>query len=204
MDEGGPARSDGSETGASEPSDVPEPGGDATEDRPGMSLEDLAGSLAAFHVATLVAIAILAGHLAGILGDALGGLDTLVGIGLYFLLWGIVHVTVDRWLAGAGTWPVDPVSLVGRAAAWGAVTGTGFLWALLTLFLASRVLAEGPGEFSFRFAVLAVSIGYVVGGAVAGAVGAAVATVFGSVDYALIALAVRVGGADGRRPDSSG
>lgn len=158
----------------------------------GLPLADLAGPLAAFHVATLVAVGVLGLHLGGVLGNGLAGLDTLVGIGIYLLLWAITHVTVGRWLTGAGGWPVDLVRFLARAAAWGGVTGTGFLWAILTAVVAVQVATEGPGAFTLTQLGFVIGIGVGVGGALAAVVGGAVGVVFGAIDYVLLAGGIRL------------
>jgi hypothetical protein len=49
-----------------------------------------AWALSTFHTARLVAVLVLLVHLSGGLGDLLSGLNTLLGLVLFALLWAVV------------------------------------------------------------------------------------------------------------------
>lgn len=134
----------------------------ATGDGPGLR----SVALPTFHVTVLVALGLTLLHVAGALGEALAGLETLVGVLLYGLLWGVTWWTNRRWLAtttGASTWPTLRSGL-----AWGAVTGVAFLVGLLvTLAVATDVPWVTLAVLSFAGVVASAVVGAVVGGAFA-------------------------------------
>ena len=106
----------------------------------------LVWTLAAFHTATLVALAVAALHLAGRLGALLAGLDTAVGAAAYLYLWAVTWWTNRRWLAASGpalaTGAADPRAVAVGAARWGAVAGLGVLLPALAV---GSVLFVGTG-----------------------------------------------------------
>lgn len=145
-------------------------------------------SLGAFHAATLVAVLVALGHTAGALGDLLGGLNTVVGLALYLLLWGLSWGATRSVLAR-----VPPATIetggVGAAVAWGALGGAGAGMAFLVGVVLVAIIPALLGGIE----PLSVVLILLIGGTVAAVVGAIVGGLFALVDVALFRLAVRVG-----------
>lgn len=138
-------------------------------------------ALASFHAATLLVAPLALLYAVGALGSLLQGVHTATGLGLYLALWGLTWWTNGRWLAAT--------DLDGRrgtvvsAATWGAVTGVGFLFALLVAVAVS--LPE----------LVTVAVFALVGAPVAALVGAVVGAGFAVVDLAVVAAGERLGAA---------
>lgn len=125
-------------------------------------------ALASFHTAALTAVIVASLYLAGALGDLLGGLDTLVGLGLYLGLWASTWWTTRRAFAAiadigrdASVW-----GLLGTAGKWGGVNGVSFFWLLLVGFTVLNAAYEVPLVLLFAAAagsVLALGVGGIVG-----------------------------------------
>ena len=144
--------------------------------------------LGTFHVAMLTVAAVLALQHGGAVGDVLSGLDTALGLGLYAFLWAVTWWTTRRGLRAAWRAGREPTwkNGLGRALAWGGVTGIVFFGGVFAAFLV-LLIAEGVGGFA------SLGIG-LVGAVVAALVGAVVGGVLGLFDVALLRI-VRVFGA---------
>jgi len=139
----------------------------------------LAWVLAAFHTATLLVAGLAPLYAVGALGSLLQGLHTATGFALYLSLWGLGWWTTTQVLAAA------PLS-VGRemltaAATWGAVTGVGFLFVLLTVV-----------AITLREPIL-VAVVALVGAPIAALIGAVVGVAFALLDTLLVHLGTRLG-----------
>jgi hypothetical protein len=154
---------------ASEASEVPVES--SVDDDPGID-PLFAWALASFHAAVLLAVPLALAHAVApvALGGVLGGLDTLVGVGLYSVLWGSTWWSNRRYLAASDFEDVAATVRVG--ARWGAVTGLP----LLACVVVAALVVTNP-----LFAALLV----VVGGVAALLVGAVVGSVLAGVDVAL-------------------
>jgi len=141
----------------------------------------LAGSLAAFHVATLAVGSVLLLHAVGALGSLLQGVGTATGLALYLALWGVTWLTNRRWLAATAL--QGPRGTVVPGAKWGIVTGVGFLPVVLVVV---GVTVREP---------LLVAALAVVGTPVATLVGAITGAGFAALDLAVVAAGRRL--ADG-------
>ena len=147
----------------------------------------LVWALSAFHAALLVAVAVAALYAAGVLGDALAGVDTAVGVLAYGYLWAVTWGTnraTLRELDGdllAGE--PAPVVLAVAAAKWGGVAG---VLVFLPVFVVALVFVLGAGGLDSLPFVLA---GGLFGGLLAAGVGAIVGGVFGLLDLGLLGAA---------------
>lgn len=146
----------------------------------------LAWTFASFHVALLVAVAIWLVHLGNGLGDLLSGLDTLLGLGLYGVLWVVVWRATDRALAAAPPATSSAGTLLRSGAAYGAATGVAVLFLLLVPVGLSLLLRGGE-------LVSVVLIGG-IGALVASAVGALLGAAFALLDAGLVRAGRRLGG----------
>lgn len=144
-------------------------------------------SLGTFHVAILTVVAVLALQRSGVIGGALSGLDTAIGLGLYLFLWAITWWTTRRglrtaWRDGRGpTWKNGLAS----ALVWGGVTGIVFFDGLFVVVFVTAV-AEGASVL----ATLGIGL---IGAFVAMLVGAVVGGVLGLLDIALLRIARTLG-----------
>ena len=137
--------------------------------------------LASFHAATPLVAPLALLYAVGALGSLLQGVHTATGLGLYLALWGLTWWTNGRWLAVTR---LDGLrETVVPAAKWGAVTGVGFLFALLV------AVAVSLPEPAF-VAILAL-----VGAPVSALVGAVVGAGFAALDLAIVAAGERLAGA---------
>ena len=143
--------------------------------------------LASFHVTVLVTLAVGGLHLSGALGDILGGLSTLVGLGFFAYLWGVTWWTNRRVLqraplADATTAP-GARALVLAGTGWGGVTGL----VVVVLPLAGLAVAFSTGgEVLSALRVLA------LGGLGGTTIGAIVGLVAAVVDIGLVRLVARI------------
>jgi len=146
-------------------------------------------ALASFHTATLTALLVGGVYLSGALGDLLGGLDTLVGLGLYLGLWATTWWTTRRAFAAIGAagreGPVSRSVLLGTGGKWAGVDGVLFLWLLVGVATASSlsvgsVTVEGALYF-LAFVGVASLLAFVVG--------AVVGLLFAALDLAAFRIA---------------
>lgn len=144
----------------------------------------LAWSLASFHTALLVTLLLAGLYATGAVGELLGGLDTVVGLGIYGYLWALTWWTNRRWLEDVGLalaeLPSEPRVVVGAALRWGAVAGLLFLVGPLVVLVGLFVVDGGFGALPF------VVLTGLVGALLAAAVGALVGGVFATLDLALL------------------
>jgi hypothetical protein len=132
----------------------------------------LAWGLASFHAAVLLVVPLWVGHAVApvALGGLLDGLDTLVGVALFLVLWGSTWWSNRRYLATSAL--ETPRGTVVAGAKWGAATGLP----LLGCVVLAALVATSP-----VFAAVLLVAGSVVApflGAVVGAVLAGVDVVF--------------------------
>lgn len=157
-------------------------------------------ALATFHATTFVVAIVLFAYAGGGLGQALGGLNTFVGLGLFVALWATTYVTTAKALAG-----LDLVSsargragYVRRTLRWGSRNGMAFLAVLGIVALFAALSSTRPQDLvsGILFPALFIApIALVVSAGVGGAVG----VIFGVIDLGLFALA---GLGDGDSPSS--
>ncbi|WP_137287078.1 hypothetical protein [Halorussus salinisoli] len=163
-------------------------------------------ALASFHTATLVAVLVTAFYLAGTLGDLLGGLDTLFGLGLYLVLWAGTWWTTRRVLRAvadatsetdtASETGTSALAVVGVGGKWGGVNGVLFFWVLFVGFVALNASLE----------IDAVAFLFVAGGIgtlLALGIGAIVGVVFAVLDLALFRAARGLAPAPASAPESA-
>jgi hypothetical protein len=148
----------------------------------GRDAGELAWALAAFHVATLVAIGLFALAATGALGSLLQGVHTATGLGLYLGLWVITWRTNRRWLDATALRGVRTTVVSG--ARWGAVTGFGGL----LLVLAVVGLAVGEALLVAALALVGTPLSLLVGGVVGAG--------FALVDLLIVAAGRRAAGID--------
>jgi hypothetical protein len=141
-------------------------------------------SLSTFHASAFVLAIVLFLYSRDVLGPALGGLNTLVGLGLFVALWATTYATTARAIAG-----LDPMATESdgerywrRALRWGAANGIAFLAVLAIVFVGSVALTA-PGILITAVIASPFAI------AVAAVVGAVVGTILGVIDLGLYALA---------------
>jgi hypothetical protein len=150
------------------------PGGDGRNGRDGRDGDDAlsAWALASFHAATLLVVPLALAHSVApeAVGGLLAGLDTLVGLALYLVLWGSTWWTNRRYLAACTF--ADASGTLGAGVRWGAVTGLP----LLGCVVVAAFVATNP---TFAALVLA------AGGLLAPLVGAVVGVGFAALDVAL-------------------
>jgi hypothetical protein len=150
----------------------------------------LTWSLTTFHTTVFVLVIVLFAYSGGGLGQALSGLNTFAGLGLFVALWATTYVTTVRALAG--------LDLIGsardrggygrRAFRWGAANGMSFLAVLGIVALVVAVANTRPGQVGSGIvlpALFIAPIALVVSAAVGGVVG----VLFGIIDLALFSLA---------------
>lgn len=139
-------------------------------------------AFATFHAAALVVALVVVAHVTGPLGDLLGGLDTLVGLALFVVLWATTWWTNRRWLAGVrlrvGERPPTR-ALVSGGLRWGGANGVLFLWSVF-------LLAVLP---AFGFQVVPLAIIATAGTVLATVVGALLGGLFAALDAALLRIA---------------
>jgi hypothetical protein len=152
-------------------------------------------SLATFHATVFVLVIVLLAYSRGGLGGALGGLNTVVGLGLFVALWATTYFTTSRALRGLDLIGSarDRGSYPRRVLRWGAVNGMAFLAILGIVAILTAIPNTRPGQVTSGIlfpALFILPIALVVSAAVGGAVGA----VFGIIDLALFAIAGLWGG----------
>ena len=155
----------------------------------------LTWSLATFHTAVFVLVIVLFAYSGGGLGQALSGLNTFAGLGLFVVLWTTTYLTTARALAGldfVGS-ARDRRGYGRRAFRWGAANGMSFLAVLGIVALVVALANTRPGQVGSGILlpfVFIAPIALVVSAAVGGAVG----VLFGIIDLALFGLAGLAGG----------
>ena len=150
----------------------------------------LTWSLATFHTTVFVLVIVLFAYSGGGLGGALGGLNTIAGLGLFVALWATTYVTTSRALKG--------LDLIGsardrggygrRAFRWGAANGMSFLAILGSVAIVAAILNTRPEQVGSGIllpALFIAPIALVVSAGFGGAVG----VTFGIIDLGLFALA---------------
>lgn len=149
-------------------------------------------ALATFHASGFVLAIVLFAYSRDALAPALGGLNTMVGLGLFVALWATTYVTTSRALRGLDVLgsAADRERYGRRTLRCGAANGLAFLGILGVVIVVSFVFTA-PGIlltvlFAAPFAI-----------AVAAVVGAVVGVIFGIVDLGLFAAA-GMGGSPGR------
>ncbi|WP_162224216.1 hypothetical protein [Halorussus salinus] len=146
-------------------------------------------ALASFHTAALTALLVGALYLSGALGDLLGGLDTLVGLGLYLGLWATTWWTTRRAFAAIGAagrdGPVSRSVLVGTGGKWAGVDGVLFLWLLVGVVVASSVSVGSATVEGALYLLAFVGVATLL----AFAVGAVVGLLFAALDLAAFRIA---------------
>lgn len=156
-------------------------------------------ALASFHTATLTALLVGALYLSGALGDLLGGLDTLIGLGLYLGLWATTWWTTRRAFAAIGKagrdGPVSRSVLLGSGGKWAGVDGVLFLWLLVGAFVASSVSVGSATVEGALYFLAFVGIATLL----AFAVGAVVGLLFAALDLAAFRVAGAVVADAGRK-----
>jgi hypothetical protein len=150
----------------------------------------LTWSLTTFHTTVFVLVIVLFAYSGGGLGQALSGLNTFAGLGLFVALWATTYVTTVRALAG--------LDLIGsardrggygrRAFRWGAANGMSFLAVLGIVVVVVAVANTRPGQVGSGILLPALSIAPIAL-VVSAAVGGAVGVLFGIIDLALFRLA---------------
>ena len=150
----------------------------------------LTWSLATFHTTVFVLAIVLLAYSGGGLGQALSGLNTFAGLGLFVALWATTYVTTARALNGLDIIRSarDRARYGRRVFRFGAANGMSFLailgvGALVTAVANTRAGQVGSG---ILFPTLFIApIALVVSAAVGGTVG----VLFGLIDRAMFALA---------------
>lgn len=158
-------------------------------------------AFATFHAAAFVLVLLLLIYRGGGLGQALQGLNTAVGLGLFLALWTTTYVATRRALRGLGLdapAQIDAGALTARALRWGALNGVMFLAVLALVVpggyaithLSDLVQAlRGPTAVQSALFVLG---GLVVSGTVALVVGALIGLLLAGVDLFLLGMAARI------------
>jgi hypothetical protein len=141
--------------------------------------------LGTFHVAVLTVVAVFLLQRGGAVGDALSGLDTAIGLGLYAFLWAITLWTTRRglraaWRDGHGLAWMDGL---GSALVWGGVTGVAFFGGLVAAFVVVVVAQGAGGQGADMLATLGVVL---VGALIAALVGALVGGLLGLLDFTVL------------------
>jgi hypothetical protein len=149
--------------------------------------------LAAFHTAFLFAGLLALLYAGGNLGALLASLNTLLGLGLFGVLWFFTWWSTRRAARGIDLTALERTSVLarrlGRVVLWGGVNGALFFAVLLALIVinASAAIVQGhafAGDF-----LPVIAFGGVAGSAAAFIIGAIAALLFALVDGALLTLA---------------
>lgn len=147
-------------------------------------------TLATLHATLFVLLPLVVLLPGGGLGDLLGGLDTVVGLGLLCYLWLVLWLATRRALAAAD--PLTLRSALRAGVVWGAAAGVGFVGPIL--LLAGGFVSLTSGNLFFLPFVAG------IGSLVACVVGALLGALFAALDLGLLALAgplAAAGGHDG-------
>lgn len=143
-------------------------------------------ALAAFHSTTLVVMLVTLLYLWAPVGELLAGLQTVVGLALYLVLWATTLWTNKHWprdtrLTIDGT-AINSSSFLRTSFKWGGVTGSVFFIALVILAVAAQTVPTS------LFPLVIVLIGVIVAFVIGGITGC----IFAFTDLALLRIARRV------------
>jgi hypothetical protein len=161
----------------------------------------IAWAFATFHASAFVLVILLLVYRAGGLGQALQGLNTAVGLGLFLALWTTTFIATRQALRGLGLGMPSPVNadrLIGRATRWGALNGVVFLFVLALVIPGGYALTHLGDVFNALRGPTAIqSVLFVIGGlivasSVALVVGALIGLVFSGIDLVLLGVAARL------------
>jgi hypothetical protein len=161
----------------------------------------LVWGLATFHASTFVLVAVLLIYRGGGLGQALEGLNTLLGLALFVALWTTTYVATRNALRGLGiAMPsaIDDVAFTRRAIRWGALNGLMFLGVLVLVVPGGYALTHlGDIAQALTGPTVLQSAAFVAGGlviasALALVIGAIVGLLFSGIDLILLGLATRI------------
>jgi hypothetical protein len=148
-------------------------------------------ALGTFNVALLVLLIVLPLHLTGELGDLLEGLNTVLGLSVFGVLWVVTCYCTYRGINAAGLVPGGP-ALVGpvlrNAFAWGAYNGVIFFNLLLIgslIVVSVESTADGDSDSPFGVIVFAV-LAFGAGTVLSSVVGSIAGVVFATVDALLL------------------
>ncbi|MFC7046641.1 hypothetical protein ACFQH6_15625 [Halobacteriaceae archaeon GCM10025711] len=144
----------------------------------------LVWALATFHVAALVSVAAVALHANGVLGQVLGELDTLVGVGLFVVVWALTWWSNRRWLTDVSL-ADDGQGAVVAGARWGGVEGVLVLVAPLLVLVVVLVAQGGSVPVLAGLGVVALLVAGVVGGVVGAAFALVDVTLVRTAEYVL-------------------
>lgn len=153
----------------------------------------VAWALGTFHASVFVLVIVSAMYAGGGLGFLLQGLDTVLGLLLFVVLWATTLYTTRRALAGSAALfaPQDRRGFARRALRWGGVNGVLFLAALVFVFVLRPALTM-PGASPLGTIFLGVAALAPIAFIVAFVAGAALGQVFAGIDLALVWLAKRI------------
>jgi len=147
--------------------------------------------LGTFHSAVLVVLIVRFAYPGGGLQFPLSSLNTVVGLGLYVLLWGTTLFTARRALAGLD-WlsdrPADMASFYRRALRWGAANGLLFFVALLLAQFAVA-LATRPPATTIQAVLFGTLFFGTFGTLFAAVIGGLVGVTLGALDIAALRIA---------------
>ncbi len=149
-------------------------------------------TLGAFHTAFFIFALLLLIYLGGGLGNLLGGLNTLIGSGVYALLWATTAWTTRRAVGKAGASPLlggVTWNLLGDGGLWCAVNGALFLAVFVVPFAVFAVAVNVPqasGDLVRFLILLLISLG------AAAFVGLLAGLAFSILDVACLLLAARL------------
>ena len=126
----------------------------------------LVWALASFHAAAFLVVPLALAHAIApeAVGDLLGGLDTLVGIALYLVLWGSTWLSNRRYVAATDF--ADPWRTFRAGARYGTVTGLPLL-ACVVLAVAVVVNPVFAGVLLVAGVIVAPLVGAVIGSVLA-------------------------------------
>jgi hypothetical protein len=178
---------------------------------PGRQTNLIGWALGTMHTGLFVLAIVLPLYRAGGLDDLLSGLNTVLGLGLYGLLWMVTWWTTSRAIAGV-EWnrltAEDTGELLLRGLRWGGTTGVLVLLLLAVLALAIAVASAlgggipGGGDSSGALvgAAAAATTGLLLGLIVAFVLGAVVGAVLALIDAMVLLGCLRLVERAGRHP----
>jgi hypothetical protein len=150
-------------------------------------------ALGTLHATLFVLAIVVSAFRAGGLDDLLGGLNTLLGLGLYGGLWMLTWWTTTRAVAGVDWRQVtaeDTGKLLLRGLRWGGATGVLVLLAVAVLLLANAMVGGiqggGAGTDALVGIAVASTTGLLIGSLVAFVLGGVVGVAFALIDVAAL------------------
>lgn len=154
--------------------------------------------LGTFHAVMITLVPLLALYLTVVLGEALTGLNTLLGFAIFGALWATSVYCTSRGMRDAGfQLGITPrvVGVLNNAVTWGAWNGVLFFWCLLgagIVVLLAVALSKGMTQAGgvVVFGVVAFGAGTIF----ATFIGAFIGCLLAAIDLVLLALAWRVAG----------